>query len=219
MMLWLVSMTLPAAAPASAIGHWQGMIDQAAARFDVPSDWVAQVMKEESGGNTLRHGRPIRSAKGAMGLMQIMPATWQMLRDAYQLGTDPDNPTNNIDAGAAYLSALYAHFGYPGLFAAYHAGPSRYQLFLSGKTDLPSATLTYTRHILTGLGSAISSGRDIRDFGSREAKPGLFIPLAVSPRETEATPGERPAVGVCAQTSDLWAAPPSCDERLEPSSG
>ena len=64
------------------------------------------------------------SPKGAMGLMQIMPKTWQELRARYGLGADPYEPRDNILAGAAYLRELHDRFGSPGFLAAYNAGPS-----------------------------------------------------------------------------------------------
>jgi len=63
-----------------------------------------------------------RSSKGAMGLMQLMPAT------AEQYGADPLVPEQNIDAGTQYLGALIHKYGKyrNGLkraIAAYNAGP------------------------------------------------------------------------------------------------
>ncbi|WP_264816614.1 lytic transglycosylase domain-containing protein, partial [Gluconobacter kondonii] len=57
---------------------------QAAERVALPPEWIRAVMQVESG----RDARAI-SAKGAMGLMQIMPATWQELRRDLALGSDP----------------------------------------------------------------------------------------------------------------------------------
>ena len=54
------------------------------------------------------------SPKGAMGLMQIMPKTWEELRARYALGADPYEPRDNILAGAAYLRELHDRFGSPG---------------------------------------------------------------------------------------------------------
>lgn len=42
-------------------------------------------------------------------------------------------------AGTAYLRLMYDRFGYPGLFAAYDAGPARYALVLAGRRQLPAA--------------------------------------------------------------------------------
>ena len=119
-------------------------VAEASARFGIPVDWIWRVMAIESGGRTTVNGRPIRSPKGAMGLMQLMPSTWQQMRGAYGLGTDPDDPHDNIVAGTAYLRLMYDRFGYPGLFGAYNAGPDRYEAFLAGR-PLPAETKRYLR--------------------------------------------------------------------------
>jgi soluble lytic murein transglycosylase-like protein len=125
------------------VEQWRLLIDRASARFDIPADWIARVMRAESGGRTMLNGMPIRSGAGAIGLMQLMPGTWADMRAAYGLGREPDDPADNILAGTAYLRLLYDRFGYPGLFAAYHAGPARYADTLIGRARLPVATQTY----------------------------------------------------------------------------
>jgi soluble lytic murein transglycosylase-like protein len=70
-----------------------------------------------------------------MGLMRLMPATRAAMREAHDLSSDPHDPRDNIMAGAAYLRAMYDHFGYPGLFAAYNAGSGRYTHHL--RTGVP----------------------------------------------------------------------------------
>src|SRR3546814_207365 len=100
-------------------------------------------MRAESGGRTRLHGEPITSWAGAMGLMQLMPGTWAELSVAHDWGSDPNDPRNNILAGTAYLRAMYDRFGYPGLFAAYHAGPGRYAAHLRSGQPLPSETRAY----------------------------------------------------------------------------
>ena len=75
--------------------------------------------------------------------MQLMPATWREMRSALGLGSNPHDPHDNILAGSAYLRAMYDRFGYPGLFAAYNAGPHRYTAFLAGARPLPAETRSY----------------------------------------------------------------------------
>ena len=112
-------------------------------------------MRAESAGQTELGGHPIRSPKGAMGLMQLMPVTWDDMRRAYGLGANPDDPRDNILAGAAYLRLMYDRFGYPGLFGAYNAGPERYAAYLAGKQRLPGETIAY---LGTVAGTAKPSG-------------------------------------------------------------
>jgi soluble lytic murein transglycosylase-like protein len=137
------------AAPASAdtVNRWQPYISEASLRFSIPEDWIVRVMRAESGGRTLRNGKPIRSRVGAMGLMQIMPGTWAELRIRYNLGSNPDDPRANILGGTAYLREMYDRFGYPGLFAAYNAGPARYASALEGRSRLPRETVAYVTSI------------------------------------------------------------------------
>lgn len=122
--------------------QWEMFIGEAAQRFDIPSAWIRRAIKVESGGKTTLHGRPIKSAAGAMGLMQLMPGTYGDMRRAYHLGDDPFDPHDNIVAGAAYLRAMLDRFG-SGAFAAYNAGPQRYQEYLDGRRLLPSETVSY----------------------------------------------------------------------------
>ena len=70
-----------------------------------------------------------------MGLMQLMPGTWSEMRLMLGLGGDPFEPHDNIMAGTAYLRMVYDRFGYPGLFAAYNAGPGRRYLVKTTSRD------------------------------------------------------------------------------------
>ena len=125
------------------IDRWSPLIAEASARFGIPQEWIRHVMRAESGGRTTLDGEPIRSRAGAMGLMQLMPRTWSEMRAAHGLGPDPREPRDNILAGTAYLRAMYDRFGYPGLFAAYNAGPARYAEHLATGRRLPLETLAY----------------------------------------------------------------------------
>jgi Transglycosylase SLT domain len=79
--------------------------------------------------------------------MQIMPGTWAALTARYGLGNNPDDPRTNILGGTAYLREMYDQFGYPGLFAAYNAGPARYAAYRSGRSRLPRETVSYVASI------------------------------------------------------------------------
>lgn len=158
------------------VGRWRAEIDAAAARFGLPAFWIEQVMRAESEGRTHRGGRPIVSGAGAMGLMQLMPATWAEMRAAYGLGSDPHDPHDNIIAGAAYLRAMYDRFGYPGLFAAYNAGPARYAAYLSTGRALPTETRVYVARV-TGTAEdtpRLAASEQILT-ASMTRPPGLFV--------------------------------------------
>lgn len=133
---------------AAGVEQWRVYIDKAARRFGIPGNWIEAVIEAESGGRTLLNGEPITSLAGAMGLMQLMPATYAELRARYGLGPDPHDPRDNILAGTAYLREMRDRFGFPGLFAAYHAGPTRYDAYLKGEQGLPQETRTYLAALL-----------------------------------------------------------------------
>jgi soluble lytic murein transglycosylase-like protein len=107
----------PAAAPqatSTAGPTTADLIEKAARKYGLPPEFVRAVVAAESG-----YQVNAVSPKGAIGLMQLMPAT------ARQFGADPRNPEQNVDAGARYLRDLllkYDNHAYHAL-AAYNAGP------------------------------------------------------------------------------------------------
>jgi soluble lytic murein transglycosylase-like protein len=99
----------PAALPAPS-----ELADAAADKYGLPRELVRSVMAAESG---MVPGAI--SPKGAIGLMQLMPGTAQVM------GVNPYDPAQNVDAGARYLRELLEKYDY-GLrhaLAAYNAGP------------------------------------------------------------------------------------------------
>ena len=87
----------------------------AARRHGVDAALVRAVMHAESWFET-----DAISHAGAMGLMQLMPATQRRFGVS-----DPFDPSENIAAGAAYLAQLLARYGDRELaVAAYNAGAS-----------------------------------------------------------------------------------------------
>jgi hypothetical protein len=107
-------------------------------------------MHQESGGE-----QQATSPVGAMGLMQVMPATYEGLRVRYQLGDDPYEPRNNILAGTAYIREMYDRFGSPGFLAAYNAGPDRVDNYLARRASLPDETVNYLAAITPNLGTEV----------------------------------------------------------------
>ncbi|TPG18761.1 lytic transglycosylase domain-containing protein [Sphingomonas koreensis] len=155
------TLALVMAVPAHAdpVDRWRPIVAEASIRCGIPTSWIERVIRAESAGLTAIAGRPIRSRAGAIGLMQLMPATWDALRARLGLGRDPDDPRDNILAGTCYLRWLYDRFGYPGLFAAYNAGPARYAAFLAGRQPLPGETIAYLSSVgggapMPGLGAS-----------------------------------------------------------------
>ncbi|OJU59288.1 MAG: transglycosylase [Altererythrobacter sp. 66-12] len=150
-------------------------------------------MRVESGGNS----RAVSRA-GAMGLMQIMPATWADLRARYGLGADPFDVRDNIMAGAAYLHAMHDRYGNASaMLAAYNAGPGRYDDYLSRGRPLPPETVGYLAQLSAVVGPsgaaemAVSAPPD--PFAWRRAA--LFVRTASAPSEAVSvqSDGEEPA--------------------------
>ncbi|WP_421871869.1 lytic transglycosylase domain-containing protein [Nitratireductor rhodophyticola] len=132
----------------SPAGPYAVHVAEAAQRFGVPAAWITHVLRAESAGDV----HAISSA-GAMGLMQIMPDTWDELRDRHGLGHDAYDVRDNILAGAAYLREMHDRYGdVVGMLAAYHAGPGRYEEYLAGVRDLPDETRAYVAALVPRLG-------------------------------------------------------------------
>ncbi len=134
---------------------WGPYIHEASVKYDVPTRWIRAVMHQESGGSLYQHGELITSSAGAMGLMQVMPGTYDELRGRYaELGDDPFDPHDNIMAGTAYLREMYDIYGSPGFLAAYNAGPGRLDDFLTRSRPLPAETRRYVAAIGPNLRGA-----------------------------------------------------------------
>jgi soluble lytic murein transglycosylase-like protein len=93
------------------------LIYAAAMKHNVPTAFVKSIVAAESNFNPAAV-----SPKGAVGLMQLMPAT------AQEYGADPKIPEQNVDAGTQYLKALLKRYskyrnGLSRAIAAYNAGP------------------------------------------------------------------------------------------------
>ncbi len=94
--------------------RWSKEIDAASKKYHVAPEIIAAVMEQESGGDP-----QAVSPAGAIGLMQLMPAT------ARWLNVNPYLPQENINGGTRYLARLINQFGSIQLaLAAYNAGPN-----------------------------------------------------------------------------------------------
>jgi soluble lytic murein transglycosylase-like protein len=99
------------------------LINEAAQRSGLPVEFVHSVAHVES-----RHRPNAISPKGAIGLMQLMPAT------AASLGVDPNIPAENADGGARLLSDLLRRYQHHPdqvrlALAAYNAGEGAVQKY------------------------------------------------------------------------------------------
>ena len=158
-----------------------GNVLEAARRFAIPEAWIWAVMRAESNGDV----RAVSTA-GAMGLMQIMPATWAGLRARHRLGTDPFDPRDNILAGAAYLHELHDRYGnVTAMLAAYNAGAGRYDEHLSHGRPLPAETRAY----LAKLASITGGVGDTQLAAARPPDPFTWRRAALFPVRSDAASG------------------------------
>ncbi|MEO5755582.1 MAG: lytic transglycosylase domain-containing protein [Mesorhizobium sp.] len=127
-------------------------IAEASHRFRMPERWIRAIMRLESARDPVAVSR-----KGAVGLMQVMPATFAELRLRHHLGGNPFDPRDNILAGTAYLRELFDRYGSPGFLAAYNAGPGRYEASLTGR-PLPAETRSYVAKLRPFWGGGDGSG-------------------------------------------------------------
>jgi hypothetical protein len=123
-------------------------IAEASRHFRIPEHWIRAVLAAESA-----HDVRAVSSVGAMGLMQVMPATWAELRARHRLGNDPFDPRDNILAGTAYLREMLDRYGnVGGMLAAYNAGPARYDEYLATGRPLPAETRDFVAKLAPLLG-------------------------------------------------------------------
>jgi soluble lytic murein transglycosylase-like protein len=115
-------------------------VRDAALRFGVDAELIRSVIREESAGNP-----DAVSRAGAMGLMQLMPAT------AAELGVVcAFDPRENVTAGTRYLRRLRDRLGsWRGALAGYHAGPAAAE---TGR--LSATTRRYVARVLRGWAGA-----------------------------------------------------------------
>lgn len=105
-------------------------VEKYSAEFDIPKAIVYSVIKTESSFRA-----DAVSAKGAIGLMQITPATFEWL--CTKTGEEPNSlllydPDTNIRYGTYFLSLLHNEYkSWDTVFAAYNAGRGRVNEWLS----------------------------------------------------------------------------------------
>jgi len=126
------------------IGSYEAVIQKMAARYKVEPALIKAVIKAES-----NFDPSALSRKGAIGLMQLMPATAVNLNVS-----DPYNPHQNIEGGTKYLRNLTGLFGsdLKLVIAAYNAGENA--VIKYGRNIPPyKETRDYVKRVTTYLSS------------------------------------------------------------------
>ncbi len=134
-------------------------VSEYSARYGVPEYIVYAVIKTESGFDS-----SLLSSSGAIGLMQIMPETFELLTDltgeAHETGMLYD-PETNIKYGTYYLSYLYGIYERWGnVYAAYIVGVDIVNSWLeNAEYSTDGVNLTYipydeTRELVSELEDA-----------------------------------------------------------------
>jgi soluble lytic murein transglycosylase-like protein len=119
------------------------MIESAAKANDLPLEFFARVIWQESRFQSNAVGPPTRNGQRAQGIAQFMPGTASERRLL-----DPFDPVQALPKSAQYLRELREQFGNLGLAAAaYNAGPRRVQQWLAGEGPMPEETRHYVAAI------------------------------------------------------------------------
>jgi hypothetical protein len=124
------------------------MIESAAKANDLPLEFFARVIWQESRFQSDAVGPMTRRGQRAQGIAQFMPGTANERRLL-----DPFDPVQALPKSAEFLSELRSQFGNLGLAAAaYNAGPRRVQDWLAGTGPMPQETRNY---VVTITGSTV----------------------------------------------------------------
>jgi hypothetical protein len=122
------------------------MIESAARSNDLPVDYFARIIWQESRFQPDVVGPLTRNGQRAQGIAQFMPGT-----AAERRLLDPFDPVEALPKSAEFLVELRNQFGNLGLAAAaYNAGPHRLREFLAGARPLPAQTRNYVMAV-TGM--------------------------------------------------------------------
>jgi Transglycosylase SLT domain/SPOR domain len=122
------------------------MIESAARAHNLPLEFFARVIWQESRFQPDVVGPRTRSGDRAQGIAQFMPRT------AAERGLlDPFDPVQALPKSAEFLRELADQFGNLGLAAAaYNAGPQRVRDWMAGARTLPAETRNYV-YAITGI--------------------------------------------------------------------
>ena len=114
---------------------YRDTLQRAADKNALPLQWLYAITRQESA-----FMADARSPVGALGLMQLMPATAKQVARGEKLRLDPDQllqPATNIRLGSVYLRDMWQRYGNNRVLAtaAYNAGPSRIGSILRAQSD------------------------------------------------------------------------------------
>jgi soluble lytic murein transglycosylase-like protein len=119
------------------------VIESAAKANDLPLEFFARVIWQESRFQSDAVGPVTRNGQRAQGIAQFMPGTANERRLL-----DPFDPVQALPKSAEFLAELRDQFGNLGLAAAaYNAGPRRVEDWLAGKGQMPYETRNYVSAI------------------------------------------------------------------------
>ncbi len=131
-------------APSISGGSLKALAASAAKKYGIPTKLFFALVNQESGWNY----RSVSSA-GAIGLTQIMPFNIPAM--GYNIDEFKNSPSQQLDAGASYLSMQYKTFGrWDYALAAYNAGPGAVLQY--GGIPPYKETRNYVRSILAMAG-------------------------------------------------------------------
>lgn len=142
------------------------MIEAAAQTNQLPVDFFARVIWQESRFQPDVIGPMTSSGEHAQGIAQFMPGT-----AAERHLLEPFNPVEALPKSGEFLAELRDEFGNLGLAAAaYNAGPQRVRDFLAGSRGLPFETRNYVLAI-TGhpIEDWVKPAQAISDAGEERA--------------------------------------------------
>jgi hypothetical protein len=140
------------------------MIESAARAQDLPLEFFARVIWQESRFQSDAVGPATRSGQRAQGIAQFMPGTANERRLL-----DPFDPVQALPKSAEFLSELRGQFGNLGLAAAaYNAGPRRVQEWLAGTGYMPQQTRNY---VLAITGTPVDDWAAAGNGGKPAARP------------------------------------------------
>lgn len=112
---------------------WEQEFERYTKDKKIDKSFAMAIARQESGWNP-----QVRSAAGAIGLMQLMPQTAQQVAKSNGIVDYTDSsklidPAKNIKLGTAYLETVFQQFGFNRVLAcaAYNAGPARVRRWLA----------------------------------------------------------------------------------------